>query len=83
MIREGLPPNSEARVEVEKSTLRAITKSMAFVEDQAGELVTLGVGDRVYLGYLTEVNPAQSVAKFTLNKGGIVETVTMALEVGR
>ncbi len=82
LVRESLPPNKQGLVDVEKSSLRALTPSMAFVEDQAGKLITLGVGDKVYLGYLTEVNAATNVARFTLNKGGIVETVTLGLEFG-
>lgn len=82
LVRESLPPNKQGLVDVEKSSLRALTPSMAFVEDQAGKLITLGVGDKVYLGYLTEVNAAANVARFTLNKGGIVETVTLGLEFG-
>lgn len=79
LVRENLPPNERGLVEVEKSTLRALSPTFAFVEDQNGELITLKEGEEVYLGYLTRINSAASKARFTLNKGGLIETVDLEL----
>lgn len=79
LVREHLPPNDLGLVEVERSSLRALSPTYAFVEDQFGELVTLEEGDEVYLGYLTRINTAASTARFTLNKGGLIETVDLEL----
>ncbi len=82
LVREALPPNTEDLVEIEKSVLRALTPTFAFVEDQHGELVTLKEGDEVYLGYLTRINSAGNTARFTLNKGGLIESLDLELVLG-
>jgi hypothetical protein len=79
LVREHLPPNDRGLVEVERSSLRALSPTYAFIEDQFGELVTLEEGDEVYLGYLTRINTAASKARFTLNKGGLIETLDLEL----
>ncbi len=82
LVRESLPPNTDELVEVERSVLRALTPTFAFVEDQNGELVTLKEGEEVYLGFLTKINSAANRARFTLNKGGLIETLDLELLLG-
>ncbi|MAE70236.1 MAG: hypothetical protein CME06_07175 [Gemmatimonadetes bacterium] len=82
LVRETLPPNTDDLVEVERSVLRALTPTFAFVEDQKGELVTLKEGEAVYLGYLTRINSAANSARFTLNKGGLIEAIDLELLLG-
>lgn len=82
LIFEQLPPNVKDLVEVEKSELQALTKDTAFVIDQHKKLVALSVGDEVYLGYLTSIDIDENKCVFTLNKGGIIQTVTLKLNFG-
>ena len=37
-------------------------------------------GDQVYLGYLTEIDYDKNEVHFVLNKGGIIEKVTLELD---
>jgi hypothetical protein len=40
----------------------------------------LAEGDEVYLGYLTKINYDKYSCEFLLNKGGILEKITLVLE---
>ena len=42
--------------------------------DEQGRLITLKVGDDVYLGRVAGVNPQDGTIEFTLNDGGIIST---------
>jgi hypothetical protein len=43
--------------------------------DPLGRLITLQVGDEVYLGKMTATRPQEGLVEFTLNNGGIIQTV--------
>ena len=62
---------------MEDAKLEAISYDMVLIRDKKGGFTTLKVGDAVYLGYLTGINVENSEAVFTLNKGGIIEKVTL------
>lgn len=79
MISAELPPNKENLVEVDRSHLMAVTPGKAFITDQKGKLRSLGIGDIVYLGYVSKILPEDGIVEFVLNKGGIPETVTLSV----
>jgi hypothetical protein len=80
LIEAEIPPNEEDLLEVDGSVLKAIAGNRAFLQDQHGKLVSLGLGDRVYLGYLTRIDPLSGECTFTLNKGGWVEQKVLQIE---
>lgn len=76
----NIEPNSEDRVNVEQSQLVGIGNGVVYLLDQNGSLKTLREGDRVYLGLLETININQGIANFRLNKGGIIESVSLEVE---
>ena len=81
LVKKSLPPNNNGLIEVENAKLEAISYDMIIVKDNKGGFTSLKVGDKVYLGYLTSINPKQGEAEFTLNKGGIIEKVILKIFV--
>ncbi|MBN2208189.1 MAG: hypothetical protein JW759_02675 [Candidatus Coatesbacteria bacterium] len=79
LILDKLPQNARGLVLVDESKLQALTNDTAFIIDQGGNLVSLHVGDEVFLGYLTKIDARNSECVFTLNLGGIIEEYTMRL----
>ncbi|CAN5260450.1 hypothetical protein BH23BAC3_BH23BAC3_11900 [soil metagenome] len=77
----NIEPNTDELVSVEQSQLVGIGNGVVYLLDQNGALQTLRERDRVYLGRLETININQGNATFRLNKGGIVELVS--LEVNR
>lgn len=69
--------NENNLVDVENSTLLAVSSNKVFLLDQQGIMQRLSEGDDVYLGELTSVDINEGSASFRLNKGGIVERVTL------
>jgi Tfp pilus assembly protein PilO len=76
----SIEPNTENRINVEESQLVGIGNGIVYLLDQGGVLQTLREGDRVYLGRLESININQGIANFILNKGGIIETVSLEVE---
>lgn len=79
LIRD-IQPNSENLTNIEQSSLIAVSADRVFVLDQNGVLQKIGIGDKVYLGTLTSTNLNQGTATFELNKGGIIEHVTLEVQ---
>ena len=77
LILDKLPQNARGLVLVDESKLQALTSDTAFIIDQKGKLVSLHVGDEVFLGYLTKIDVKNNECLFTLNLGGIIEKYTM------
>jgi hypothetical protein len=69
--------NEENLVNVENSELLAISSDKVFLLDQQGIMQRLSEGDEVYLGRLSSIDLDEGTASFTLNKGGIVERITL------
>ncbi|MEX2368057.1 MAG: hypothetical protein WD510_01005, partial [Balneolaceae bacterium] len=65
---------------IESSRLIGISSSRIFLRDQNGRLVNLSVNDRVYLGSLEAIDVQEGRATFRLNKGGIIEAVTLEVQ---
>lgn len=76
LIRE-IEPNEENLTDIEQSELIALSSNRAFLLDQTGELQKIGLGESVYLGSLTNINLSEGTATFQLNKGGIIERITL------
>ncbi len=76
LIRE-IEPNEENLTDIEQSELIALSSNRAFLLDQTGELQKIGLGESVYLGALTNINLSEGTATFQLNKGGIIERITL------
>lgn len=69
------PANVRNLLEADKINVKAITARKALVLDQDGRLITLTVGDEVYLGKVSSIDPQEGFIEFTLNSGGIIEIV--------
>lgn len=68
--------NTENLINVEASSLIAVSSNRVFMLDQSGMLQKISPGDDVYLGKLRSINVNQGTANFVLNKGGIIEQIT-------
>jgi len=79
LILNNLPKNTQGLVLVDESKLQALTEDTAFIIDQKKKLVTLHVGDEVFLGYLTKIDVQDNECVFTLNLGGVIEKYSMKL----
>lgn len=80
LIRNEIPPNTENLLDVQSAQLLALIPDGAFIADAQGNTFLLWEGDKVYLGYLTEINYETSNVHFILNKGGIIEKMTLQLD---
>lgn len=80
LIRTQIPPNFDALLDVQGARLLALVPEGAFLADLKGESYLLMEGDKVYLGYLTQIDRQRNKVKFVLNKGGIVESIEIPLE---
>ncbi|GAB5408834.1 MAG: hypothetical protein BalsKO_11990 [Balneolaceae bacterium] len=77
LIQNSFPANVDGLVNAEGSRIVGLTANRVFVIDQTGKVVSLKVGDLVYLGYLSSIDIVNRTATFNLNKGGIEEVVTL------
>lgn len=80
LVRPETAKNVENLVDVEKSRLTAVIPGKAFIIDQAGKTRTLTLGDKVYLGYVSNIVTEEGKVEFVLNKGGISETFTLRVQ---
>jgi len=83
LISSEPPANLRGLVDVERSDLRAVMTDKIFIVDEKGKAHILSVGDEVYLGYLTRIDQSKNEAEFTLNKGGIIDRVTLKTRFGK
>ncbi len=80
LIRNELPPNLDKLLDVQSAKLLALIPDGAFLSDAGGNTYLLWEGDQVYLGYLTNINYQKNEVSFVLNKGGIIEKISLQLE---
>lgn len=80
LIRDDIPPNINNLLDVQTAQLLALIPDGAYVADASGNTHLLWEGDEVYLGYLTKIDYTTNEVKFVLNKGGVIEKVTLKLE---
>jgi cbb3-type cytochrome oxidase subunit 3 len=67
------PPPGE--INADQILVKAVLPGKAFVLTEKA-LVVLHLGDKVWRGYVTRVNPAESAVEFTLDEGGVVRKLT-------
>lgn len=79
LIRD-VEPNTDDLINIEQSQLVGIGNGLVYLLDQNGKLQTLRERDRVYLGVLESININLGNAVFRLNKGGIIESVSLEVE---
>lgn len=79
LIRQEIPPNEDELLDVQTATLLALVPEGAFLSDGSGKTYLITEGDKVYLGYCTEVNYISNEAAFILNKGGLIDRVRLKL----
>ena len=80
LVRDRLPPNTDNLPDVNNAELQGLTDDRAFIVGSGGKLMVMQVGDKVYLGFLSEINKAENKVVFTLNKGGFKEVVELKLK---
>ncbi|MFH1194109.1 MAG: hypothetical protein V1720_00275 [bacterium] len=80
LIRNEIVPNMNNLLDVQTAHLLALIPDGAFVSDASGNTFLLMEGDEVYLGYLTDIDYQKNEVNFVLNKGGIIERVTLQLD---
>lgn len=80
LIRNEIPPNTDNLLDVQGARLLALIPEGAFVADTKGNTYLVWEGEQVYLGYLTKIDYDNNTVSFILNKGGIIEKVTLELE---
>lgn len=80
LIRNEIPPNRDGLLDVQSAQLLALIPDGAFLADASGNTYLLWEGDKVYLGYLTNINYQSNEVRFVLNKGGIIENVSLKLQ---
>lgn len=80
LIRNEIPPNNEGLLDVQGAKLLAIIPEGAFLSDSNGKTFLLWEGEQVYLGYLTKIDYDNNKVNFIINKGGIIEKVSLSLE---
>jgi hypothetical protein len=78
-VSASLPPNTYDHVDLESADLVSIADGRAVFRDEQGYR-TLAIGDVVYLGRITHIDPRASTVTARLNRGGIVDDVTLQLE---
>jgi hypothetical protein len=80
LIRNEIPPNIDNLLDVQGARLLALIPEGAFVADTRGNTYLVWEGEQVYLGYLTKIDYDNNTVSFILNKGGIIEQVTLQLD---
>lgn len=80
LILDAVPANVDNLTNIEQSRLIGLTSTRIFIIDQNGETKILKPGDKVYLGYLREIDSESKEVIFTLDKGGIQEIFTLKVE---
>jgi hypothetical protein len=80
LIRNEIPPNIDELLDVQGSKLLALIPEGAFIADTHGNTYLIWEGEQVYLGYLTKIDYEENTVSFILNKGGIIEKITLELD---
>lgn len=81
VIMDQIPPNTYGLLDIETAELVSLVGQKAVFKDDTG-LRTVGLGEEIYLGKLTEVDPAEGRVVARLNKGGIFDEVVRELDTG-
>ncbi|HOV99178.1 MAG TPA: hypothetical protein PK595_06370 [Bacteroidota bacterium] len=71
------PPEGE--IDADQCEVKAILPGKAFVL-YSGELLVFHIGDRVWRGTVTEIDPQTSSVEFVLNEGGVVRKLVKKIK---
>ncbi len=82
LIMSEIPPNTYGLLEIENAVLVSIVGADRAVFLENNEYKTLGVGDPVYLGQITLIDPTEHRVLARLNRGGIIDEVELKLQTG-
>jgi hypothetical protein len=77
------PVNVRKLLNVDFISVKATANGKALVMAEDGRLITVKVGDEVFLGRVTGINPQEGSMEFTLNDGGIIITKKKFIEFGK
>ncbi len=80
LIRNEILPNFEELPDVQNAELLSLVPQGAFIKDTDGNTFLMKRGDRVYLGYLTDIDYTNRKVTFTLNKGGLIEELVLEMD---
>lgn len=75
-----LPPKLPGQINVEKATLKAVTRNSIYITEGKSGLVELKVGDPVYLGRLVRINQKTNVAEFVISKFGKTQRIVVGID---
>ena len=81
LVLDALPPNTDNLVDIENDSLVSVIGQMAVFRDELGAR-PVRVGDRVYLGQISQIDQNEAFVVAELNKGGIRERVEISLATG-
>jgi hypothetical protein len=76
------PANVRKLINVDKISVKATANGKALIMIEDGRIITLQIGDEVYLGKVSNIIPKEGVVEFTLNDGGIVVVKRKKIEFG-
>ncbi len=79
-ILQKTPANVRKLVDVNTISVKATANGKGLVMTGDGKLVTLQIGDEVYLGKVSNIIPKDGVIEFILNDGGIVQTIRKKIQ---
>jgi hypothetical protein len=80
IISRTVPENVDNLIDVRNARMIGLTSTRVFLIDQTGKTQILKPGDKVYLGYLEQINIKERQVIFNLDKGGIKELFTLEVE---
>ena len=83
LVRNEIRPNIQNLPDIQDATLVSLVPQGAFITDSKGNTLLLAKGDRVYLGYLMDIDYENETVTFVLNKGGIIEYETLKIGANR
>jgi len=79
LILWGLPPNENNLADVRYNKLLALTENTAYFKTVNGEIVSVNIGDEVYLGKLAAITTKRGEAVFFMDFGGIFKKLTRSI----
>lgn len=77
LIQPTIPSNVKGLTDVRASKIIGMTNKKVFLRNQDGRIISLGIGDDVYLGKLISIDSNNKSAVFNLDVGGIQEVITL------
>lgn len=80
LIQTEIPPNTDEALDIQGARLLALVPEGAFISDTKDITHLLVEGDKVYLGFLTQIDYKNNKCMFVIDKGGIIENITLELE---